>query len=53
MGDIVMHTVTSEIAPVISDDDSPPLTGDYVYHKDVEAARRYALIIDDSRTEAI
>ncbi|AVI45287.1 hypothetical protein BL14DL4_00018 [Bacillus licheniformis] len=53
VGDIVMHTVTSEIAPVISDDDWPPLTGDYVYHKDVEAARRYALIIDDSRTEAI
>lgn len=53
VGDVVMHTVTSEIAPVISDDDWPPLTGDYVYHKDVEAARRYALIIDDSRTEAI
>lgn len=53
VGDIVVHTVTSEIAPVISDDDWPPLTGAYVYQRDVEAARRYALIIDDSRTEAI
>lgn len=53
VGDIVMHTVTSEIAPVISDNDWPPLTGAYVYQRDVEAARRYALIIDDSRTEEI
>ncbi|MCU4668508.1 hypothetical protein [Bacillus paralicheniformis] len=53
VGDVVMHTATSEIAPVISDDDWPPLTGAYVYQRDVEAARRYALIIDDSRTEAI
>jgi len=53
VGDIVVHTVTSEIAPVISDDDWPPLTGAYVYQRDVEAARRYALIIDDSRTESI
>ncbi|MCY9225944.1 hypothetical protein MOF11_13005 [Bacillus haynesii] len=53
VGDVVKHTVTSEIATVIEDDSWPPLTGAYVYQRDVESARRYARIIDDSRTEAI
>ncbi|MEC0709150.1 hypothetical protein P8881_16540 [Bacillus haynesii] len=51
VGDVVKHTVTSEIATVIEDDSWPPLTGAYVYQRDVESARRYARIIDDSRTE--
>ncbi|MDI3411823.1 hypothetical protein QKW52_22615 [Bacillus sonorensis] len=53
VGDVVKHTDTSEIATVIEDDSWPPLTGAYVYQRDVEAARRYAIIIDDSRTEVI
>ncbi|MEJ9344954.1 hypothetical protein [Bacillus licheniformis] len=53
VGDVVKHIVTSEIATVIEDDSWPPLTGAYVYQRDVESSRRYARIIDDSRTEAI
>jgi len=51
VGDVVKHTDTSEIATVIEDGSWPPLTGAYVYQRDVESARRYARIIDDSRTE--